>query len=164
MRRPSGLILALIAGLALAGCNKAAAPTSDAGKAFLASNAHAAGVHVTASGLQYKILASGPASGVSPRPDDEVKVNYEGKLLNGQVFDSSYQRGEPAVMTVRDLVPGWIEALQTMRPGDVWMVYLPPALGYGDHEAGPIPAGSVLVFKLELLGVSPALGPAGANG
>jgi len=156
---PLRLALVVLAAAILAACSRGSATAPDQGAAFLAKNAHAEGVQVTASGLQYKVLASGPANGVPPRLDDEVKVDYEGRLLDGQVFDSSYQRGEPAVMTVRDLVPGWTEALQRMRPGDVWMLYLPPTLGYGDHEAGPIPPNSVLVFKLALLGVSPADGP-----
>ncbi len=84
-----------------------------------------------------------------------MKVAYEGKLLDGQVFDSSYARGAPVVMTLRDLVPGWVEALQLMRPGDEWLLYVPPSLGYGAVGAGPIPPGAVLVFKIELIGVLP---------
>ena len=143
--------------LALTACAKPA-PAPDqaaAGKAFLDKNARVAGVITTPSGLQYRILRSGPTGGLRPKPADEVKVNYEGKLLDGQVIDSSYQRGAPAVLTVRDLVPGWREALQLMRPGDEWLIYLPAKLGYGDNEAGPIPPGSVLVFKLNLIAVSP---------
>jgi len=139
----------------LAGCARAAPPAADpaAAVAFLKKNAAAPGVHVTASGLQYKVITSGPASGPHPGPADEVKVNYEGKLLNGQVFDSSYARGEPAVMSVDHLIPAWTEALQLMRPGDVWMLYAPPALAYGDEGAGPIPSGSALIFKIELIAV-----------
>jgi FKBP-type peptidyl-prolyl cis-trans isomerase len=139
----------------LAGCARAAPPAADpaAAVAFLKKNAAAPGVHVTASGLQYKVITSGPASGPHPGPADEVKVNYEGKLLNGQVFDSSYARGEPAVMSVDHLIPAWTEALQLMRPGDVWMLYAPPALAYGDEGAGPIPPGSALIFKIELIAV-----------
>jgi FKBP-type peptidyl-prolyl cis-trans isomerase FklB len=122
----------------------------------MAKNAHAAGVIVTASGLQYRILHSGPAAGLKPKPDDEVKVNYEGKLLDGEVFDSTYERGAPAVLTARGLIPGWVEALQRMRPGDEWLLYVPAKLGYGDKGAGPIPPGSVLVFKLELIDVLPS--------
>jgi peptidylprolyl isomerase/FKBP-type peptidyl-prolyl cis-trans isomerase FklB len=151
--------LALAAVLALAACAKPApAPSPDvtaAGKAFLIANAHQAGVTTTASGLQYRILHSGPATGIRPKLADEVKVNYEGKLIDGEVFDSSYQRGAPVAMTVRELVPGWREALQLMRPGDEWLLYLPAKLGYGDKGAGPIPPGAVLVFKLELIDVLP---------
>ena len=158
MRAP--LALALLAALALAACAKpAAAPTAPdalaAGKAFLAGNAHAAGVVTTASGLQYRVLHSGPSTGLRPKLADEVKVNYEGKLLDGTVFDSSYDRGAPVVLTVRQLVPGWREVLPLMRPGDEWLIYLPAKLGYGDKGAGPIPPGSVLVFKLDLIDVLP---------
>ncbi|HWA61621.1 MAG TPA: FKBP-type peptidyl-prolyl cis-trans isomerase [Caulobacteraceae bacterium] len=148
---------ALAALLAVAACAKKPEPPvgAAAAKAFLATNAKAPGVVTTRSGLQYKVLRSGPATGLRPKPADEVKVNYEGKLLSGEVFDSSYERGAPAVMTVSGLVPGWVEALQLMRPGDEWMLWLPPELGYGDKGAGPIPPGSVLVFKLELIDVLP---------
>jgi peptidylprolyl isomerase/FKBP-type peptidyl-prolyl cis-trans isomerase FklB len=153
------LIAVLSCALALAACAKAppAPPPADsaAAKAFLARNAKESGVQITKSGLQYRILHSGPATGLRPKPADEVKVNYEGKLIDGQVFDSSFDRGAPAVMTVRDVVPGWQEALQLMRPGDSWMIYLPPKLGYGDAGAGPIPPGAVLVFKLDLIDVLP---------
>ncbi len=155
MAQVRSIVLAGAAVVALAACHRPPAPALDAGKAFLARNAHAGGVHVTASGLQYRILRSGPASGLRPKPADEVKVNYEGKLLDGEVFDSSYQRGMPVVMTVRELVPGWVEALQLMRPGDEWLLYVPPALGYGAKGAGPIPPNSVLVFKLELIDIAP---------
>jgi FKBP-type peptidyl-prolyl cis-trans isomerase len=149
------LVLMIATASILTACHRSPQSPPDAGKAFLAQNAHADGVHVTRSGLQYRVLRSGPATGIRPKPADEVKVNYEGKLLDGEVFDSSYQRGVPVVMTVRELVPGWIEALQLMRPGDEWLLYVPPSLGYGDKGAGPIPPNSVLVFKLELIDVAP---------
>jgi FKBP-type peptidyl-prolyl cis-trans isomerase FklB len=158
MIKRSRPLLALLCALVAAGaCVRApAAPdASKAGKAFMARNATAPGVHVTRSGLQYRILHAGPGAGLRPKPADEVKVNYEGKLLDGQVFDSSYARGMPVVMTLRNLVPGWIEALRLMRPGDQWQLYVPPSLGYGDKGAGPIPPGAVLVFKIELIGVLP---------
>ena len=148
----------IAAALALAACGPASPKDPDAsaaGKAFLATNARAAGVVVTASGLQYQVLHAGPPAGLKPKLADEVKVDYEGALLDGEVFDSSYQRGEPVVMTLRDLVPGWQEALQMMRPGDEWRIWLPAKLGYGDKGAGPIPPGSVLVFKLHLIDVLP---------
>ena len=147
-----GLPIALAAALVFGGCAKSnAAP--EAAQAFLTQNAKAPDIHVTASGLQYRILQSGPAAGAHPTPDGEVKVNYEGKLIDGTVFDSSYARGVPAVLSVEELIPGCQEALKLMRPGDVWLVYLPPKLGYGDDAAGSIPPGSVLIFKLELLAV-----------
>jgi peptidylprolyl isomerase/FKBP-type peptidyl-prolyl cis-trans isomerase FklB len=150
------IVLILSVTLALMACTKARQiDPAAAGTAFLAANAHAAGVRTTASGLEYRILRSGPAEGLRPKPADEVKVDYEGKLTDGEVFDSSYARGAPAVMTVRDLVPGWREALQLMRPGDEWEIWLPAKLGYGDKGAGRIPPGAVLEFKLELIGVLP---------
>jgi peptidylprolyl isomerase/FKBP-type peptidyl-prolyl cis-trans isomerase FklB len=130
------------------------------GQAFLAKTAKDPAVHTTPSGLEYKVIRSGPASGVQPKMGDEVKVNYQGSLINGTVFDSSYQRGEPAVFTVGEVIPGWNEALTMMRPGDVWYLYIPAKLAYGDEGQGPIPAGSVLVFKVELLGVLPQGGGA----
>jgi peptidylprolyl isomerase/FKBP-type peptidyl-prolyl cis-trans isomerase FklB len=141
------------------------AATPSAGDAFLASNAKAPGVVTLPSGLQYKVLQSGPAGGVHPGPADEVKVNYEGKLISGQVFDSSFARVMPADMPLSGLIPGWIEALQLMRPGDDWMLYVPAKLAYGDNSPDPstIPQNSVLIFRIQLLGVlqhpqGPALG------
>ena len=131
---------------------KPAASSAEA-DAFLAKNAKEPGVKVTPSGLQYKIIRSGPEGGPHPTPRDEVKVNYTGTLLSGEVFDSTDQRGQPAVFQLDGLVQGWVEGLQLMRPGDVWVIYVPPKLGYGDEQKGPIPANSVLVFRLELLGV-----------
>ncbi len=149
-------VLGLIAAAALAACGDHGAKANlDAGKTFLANNSKAAGVHVLPSGLQYQILRSGPPDGLRPKPMDEVKVHYEGKLLNGEVFDSSYQRGVPMVATPSGLIPAWTEALQLMRPGDLWMLYVPANLGYGAKGAGPIPPNAVLVFKIELLGVLP---------
>jgi FKBP-type peptidyl-prolyl cis-trans isomerase len=155
MRIATTLALALILTACAKGPTAAAPDPAAEGRAFLAKNAHAAGVIVTKDGLQYRILHSGPATGLKPKLADEVKVDYEAKLLDGQVVDSSYQRGQPAVMTVRDLVPGWQEALQMMRPGDEWLIYLPPKLGYGDKGAGPIPPGAILMFKLDLIDVLP---------
>jgi FKBP-type peptidyl-prolyl cis-trans isomerase len=154
--------LALVCLVAVCACVKTK-PNLDitaAGKTFLTQNAQAPGVHVTASGLQYRIIKSGPASGTPPRATDEVKVNYEGRLLDGTVVDSTYQRGEPAVFAVGGLIPAWTEALQLMRPGDQWELVAPADLAYGDAGAGPIPPGSVLKFKIELIAVSPAGGGA----
>lgn len=120
--------------------------------AFLARNAKAPGVKTLASGLQYKIVQSGPA-GPSPKAGDLIKVHYEGALASGQVFDSSLERGRPAIMPLAELIPGWMEALPMMRVGDEWMLYIPPSLGYGAEAAGPIPANSVLVFRIKLLGM-----------
>lgn len=124
-------------------------------RAFLATNAKAEGVITLPSGLQYKVVQSGPAGGASPRADDRVIVNYEGKLLDGTVFDSSYQSGHPATFVVGQLIPAWTLALQKMKPGDVWMLYAPPRLAYGEEGAGPIPPNAALIFKIELIGILP---------
>jgi FKBP-type peptidyl-prolyl cis-trans isomerase len=133
----------------------AAGSSSPAGVAFLAKMAKQADVHILPDGLEYKIVHSGPADQPTPKMGDEVKVHYQGTLIDGTVFDSSYDRGEPIVFTVGEVIPGWNEALQKMRPGDVWYLYVPASLAYGDEGAGEIPAGAVLVFKVELLGVLP---------
>ncbi len=127
----------------------------------MAQNALEPGVQSLPSGVQYKIVKSGPADGQHPTPEDLVKVNYEGSLLNGQVFDSSFQRNKPVTFQLKKLIPGWIDAVQLMRPGDQWILYVPPSMGYGDEQSGPIPPKSVLVFKLELLAVGDAAGPEG---
>lgn len=123
------------------------------GQAFLAKNAKAPGVVVTASGLQYKVVASGPKTGPSPKVGDIVKVHYEGKLLDGTVFDSSFERKQAAIMPAEGLIPGWLEALPMMRVGDEWTLWIPANLAYGERAAGPIPANSVLVFRLQLIGM-----------
>jgi FKBP-type peptidyl-prolyl cis-trans isomerase len=135
---------------------------SAATAAFLKKNAAQGDVKTLPDGLQIKVLKSGPAGGAPVHLGDEVKVMYEGALIDGTVFDSSYQRGEPDVFTVGEVVPAWNEALQLMHPGDVWYLYVPPTLGYGAHGAGPIPPNAVMVFKIELIGVLPHGG--GASG
>jgi peptidylprolyl isomerase/FKBP-type peptidyl-prolyl cis-trans isomerase FklB len=161
------LILAAVASLALAGCAKKEADTSliqanaATATAFLEKTAKEPGVQRLPSGVLYKVVASGPSDGVSPRREDEVKVHYEGKLVSGDIFDSSFQRGAPAVMRLGGLIPAWIEALQKMKPGDEWILYVPPALGYGEQGAGPIPPNSVLIFRIQLIGVLPAAGAMG---
>lgn len=122
------------------------------GEQFLAENADKEGVQVTDSGLQYKELESG--DGATPGPQDNVTVHYEGKLLDGSVFDSSYQRGEPVEFRVDQVIEGWQEALQMMSVGDTWMIYLPSDLAYGEAgTGGPIGPNEALTFKVELLGV-----------
>lgn len=156
------LILIAACVLALAGCNRQSAEevqaNAEAGRAFLAENAKAEGVVTLPSGVQYKVVRSGPAAGLHPALADEVKVHYEGKLLDGTVFDSSYERGVPAAMPLRRLIPAWIEALQKMRPGDEWILYVPAAQGYGTEGAGDIPPNSTLIFRIELIDVLPGPG------
>ena len=122
----------------------------EAGKAFLAKNKDADGVVTTESGLQYKILTEG--SGDKPAATDQVQVHYEGKLLDGTVFDSSYARGAPAEFPVGGVIKGWIEALQLMPVGSIWEVYIPSELAYGARGAGgDIGPNETLIFKVELI-------------
>ena len=132
-------------------------PTTVAGPDFLARNAAAKRVVTTPSGLQYFIVKSGPKTGRSPTGSDTVSFDYEGKLVTGETFDSSYTEGKPLTGAVDRFVPGFTEALKLMRPGDEWVVWIPPALGYGAKPVGPIPANSVLRFKLVLHSVTPAV-------
>ena len=126
----------------------AAAPAADD---FLAANAKAPGVVALPSGLQYKVVQSGPA-GPSPKEGDIIKVQYEGALTSGKVFDST-PAGKSAIMPLDSLVPGWMEAIPKMHVGDEWILYVPAALGYGPRGAGPIPPNSTLVFKVKLVGM-----------
>ena len=164
MRRK--FLLALLSPLLVAAACDRGEPRPDPApmeqaQTLLAQNKAQPGVRTTASGLQYKVVRAGPATGVQPREGDTVKVHYEGKLPSGEVFDSSYEQGTPAVFTVGDLVPGWNEALQLMRPGDELQLWVPPELGYGAEGIGPIPGNSVLVFRMELLDVLPQGGAVG---
>lgn len=132
------------------------------GQEFLAANAEEEGVKTTESGLQYKVLESG--DGATPGPQDNVKVHYEGTLIDGTVFDSSYQRGEPVEFRVDQVIEGWQEALQLMSVGDTWMIYLPSDLAYGPAgTGGPIGPNEALTFKVELLGVDQASAEQGAS-
>lgn len=121
------------------------------GETFLAENAERDDVTVTDSGLQYEVLESG--DGATPGPQDSVEVHYEGTLLDGTVFDSSIERGEPVTFRVDQVIEGWQEALQLMSVGDVWKLYIPSDLAYGASGQGPIGPNEVLVFNVELLDV-----------
>jgi FKBP-type peptidyl-prolyl cis-trans isomerase FkpA len=124
-----------------------------AATAFLAENGRKKDIVTTASGLQYKVLAGG--SGAPPKATDQVVVNYRGTLMDGTEFDSSYKRGEPATFPVDHVIHGWTEALQLMKPGAKYQLFVPPALAY-DLQSPPgsgIPPGSLLVFDVELLSV-----------
>ncbi|MDI1314173.1 FKBP-type peptidyl-prolyl cis-trans isomerase [Prosthecobacter sp.] len=114
------------------------------------------GMISTASGLRYKVLASGPAGGRTPSLYDSATVHYKGTLTNGTVFDSSYERGAPATFGVNQVIPGWTEALQLMKPGDQWLLYIPANLGYGPQSMGDIPANSDLIFQVHLIQVTGA--------
>ena len=127
-----------------------AAPNKKEGQAFLEANKKKEGVVTLPSGLQYKIIKEG--TGPKPTAGDRVKVHYQGSLLNGKVFDSSIERGEPATFGVSEVIPGWTEALQLMPVGSKWQIFIPSELGYGDAGAGQdIKPGSTLMFDVELL-------------
>ena len=151
--------VAATAVLATAGCSRAQTPPLQDPVSFMAQNALQPGVKTLPSGIQYKVIKSGPADGPHPTPEDLVKVMYEGSLTNGKVFDSSYAKGQPVTFQLKGLIPGWIDAMQYMRPGDEWMIYIPPRLGYGEEGAGPIPPNAMLIFRLELQAVGAAAGP-----
>lgn len=119
---------------------------------YLQENARLDGVISLASGLQYKVIKEG--NGNSPGPTDSVTVHYRGYLIDGKEFDSSYQRGKPATFPVNRVIKGWAEALQLMKEGAKWVLYIPPELGYGSRGMGStIPGDSVLTFDVELLTV-----------
>lgn len=132
--------------------NEASEEILAAEKKFFEDNAKIAGVVTTKSGLQYQVLQDG--SGAKPGPHDTVKVHYEGKLPNGAVFDSSIARGEPIEFPVDQVIAGWTEALQLMKVGAKYRLFIPSRFGYGAHGAGnAIPPHSTLIFEVELLGV-----------
>ncbi len=156
-----GLLGAML--MALSGCDNEllsrlnkledqAAANQQAGQAYLTANAEQLGVLTTPSGLQYRILRAG--TGVSPTLSDRVQVHYRGQLLDGSEFDSSYARNKPAEFPVAGLIPGWQEALQLMRVGDHWQLFVPSGLAYGKRSPSPkIPSSSTLVFEMELLAI-----------
>ena len=149
------VVSALIATSALlAACGHKQQTVAQDQNNFLTTNRKQKGVVVLGSGLQYKVVASGPQSGPHPQKGDEVKVDYTGSLLSGSVFDSTSATGQPAVLELGHLIPAWQEVLPRMRPGDDWLIYTPPKLGYGSEGHPPvIPPNSVLVFDIKLLGV-----------
>ena len=120
-----------------------------AGEEFLKANAKKDSITVTPSGLQYKILTVG--TGELPKKEDKVKVNYEGHLIDGTEFDSSYKRNKPVTFPVGQVIPGWTEALCMMPVGSKWMIYVPQELAYKDREQAKIPPFSCLIFTVELL-------------
>ena len=137
--------------LAQAKMQKMAEEDAAKGQEFLAENAKKEGVETTKSGLQYKIEKAG--TGATPKLTDTVVCHYEGKLIDGTVFDSSYKRGEPAEFPVNRVIAGWTEALQLMKVGAKWKLYIPSDLAYGPQGNRSIPPNSVLIFDIELLGI-----------
>ena len=131
---------------------KMSAVAIEQGKAFLEENKKRPGIVTLPSGLQYEVINEG--TGKKPKATDQVRCHYEGTLVDGTLFDSSIQRGEPAVFGVNQVIPGWVEALQLMSEGAKWKLYIPSDLGYGARGAGEmIPPHSTLVFEVELLEV-----------
>lgn len=122
------------------------------GEAFLAENKKKDGVTTLPSGLQYKVIQDG--TGKTPKATDTVSVNYKGTLIDGTEFDSSYKRGQPASFQVNGVIAGWVEALQLMKEGTKWQLFIPSNLAYGENSAGPdIGPNSVLIFEIELMSV-----------
>lgn len=130
----------------------AGAMNEELGKKFLEQNAQQEGVKVTESGLQYLVLKEG--NGVRPGPNDAVTVHYTGRLIDGTVFDSSVERGEPATFAVGQVIPGWVEGLQLMSEGAAWRLFIPSNLAYGPHGTGPIQPNSTLIFDVQLIKVN----------
>ena len=125
----------------------------QAGEAFLAENGKRPEVKTTASGLQYEIIEEG--NGPSPKSGDQVTVHYTGRLIDGTVFDSSVERGEPATFGVTQVIPGWVEAHQMMKQGAKWRLFIPPALAYGPNGAGGvIGPDATLLFDVELIKIN----------
>jgi FKBP-type peptidyl-prolyl cis-trans isomerase FklB len=121
------------------------------GMQFLAENKKKEGVIELPSGLQYQVITEG--AGESPKPEDMVTVNYTGTLLDGTVFDATSKHGEPAKFAVNGVIPGWTEGLQLMKPGAKYKFFIPADLAYGEQKTGPIPAGSTLIFEVELISI-----------
>lgn len=163
------IILPMVAALTLTGCGQsmdsvdkemarreaqdaaAAATNIKAGQDFLAKIDKEPGVVALPSGLRYKVVSSPDPNAPKPPADATVKINYEGKLIDGTVFDSSYERGTPATFPLSRLVKAWQVAVPMMHKGDTWMLYVPADLGYGQADMGAIPPNSTLVFKIQLL-------------
>ncbi|MEL6142630.1 MAG: FKBP-type peptidyl-prolyl cis-trans isomerase, partial [Bacteroidota bacterium] len=125
----------------------------EEGQQFMATNKEKEGVIEHESGMQYEVLVKGDPNGESPSVSDQVTIHYEGRLLDGTIFDSSIQRGEPITFALSQLVRGWQIALPLMKPGDKWRIYLPSDLAYGDQGSPPsIPPGATLVFDIEYFG------------
>ena len=132
--------------------SKMAEVNSKAGEAFLAENGKRVEVRTTPSGLQYEVLTEG--DGPQPSADDQVEVHYTGKFIDGTVFDSSVDRGQPATFGVTQVIPGWVEALQLMKAGSKWRLFIPSALAYGPNGVpGTIGPNQTLIFDVELIKV-----------
>ena len=124
------------------------------GQAFLSETAKVPGVSVLPSGVMYKIISRSPNPGAQPTVADNVTINYEGKLLDGSVFDSSYARNEPANFPLGRLIPAWQQVIPLMHVGDEIVLYTPPTAAYGERDLGEIPPNSTLIFRVQLLGIN----------
>jgi FKBP-type peptidyl-prolyl cis-trans isomerase len=144
------------------GQSEAAANLAEAA-AFITENGARAGVMTTASGLQYEVLASGPADGMSPAPTQVVCVHYRGTFLDGSEFDSSYSRGQAASFARNRVISGWVEALGMMKPGDAWRLYVHPDLAYGAQGRPGIPPNAALVFDVSLIKLLDGPVPSGVD-
>ena len=147
------------ASICLFGCDQATQPGGDKNAASnppmttnAVSKAQSTEMKTTASGLKYQVLKQGTGT-VSPKATDTVNVHYHGTLLNGTVFDSSVERGQPISFPLNRVIPGWTEGLQLMKVGDKFKFEIPPGLAYGANSPPPIPPNSTLVFEVELLGI-----------
>ncbi len=133
--------------------NEKAAANLKEGQEFLAANKSKAGVTELPSGLQYEVITAG--TGDKPSETDKVKCHYHGTLINGTIFDSSVQRGQPATFPLNQVIKGWTEGVQLMGVGSKWRFFIPPHLGYGDRQVGPtIGPNTTLIFEVELLGIN----------
>jgi FKBP-type peptidyl-prolyl cis-trans isomerase FklB len=129
-----------------------AMPSQEQQQSFLTANKKKPGITTLPDGLQYKVITAG--KGARPTDDDMVTVHYEGKLINGTEFDSSYKRGEPATFPVKGVIPGWVEALKLMKAGSTWELYIPASLAYGEQGSPPvIGPNQTLIFKVNLIDI-----------
>lgn len=151
-----GVTILFLAGLGIwAGTQTQVSAVRAADMQYLSANKDKPGVLTTSSGLQYQVITEG--TGPKPTASDVVLVHYEGKLIDGTVFDSSYQRGQPAAFPLNQVIPGWTEGVQLMPTGSKYRFVVPPELAYGARGAGGvIPPGAVLQFDIELLAIRPA--------
>ncbi|MEM9743116.1 MAG: FKBP-type peptidyl-prolyl cis-trans isomerase [Pseudomonadota bacterium] len=154
-----GQIMQSLAQAAQEQARKVAEEELEKGRAFLVENATKDGIQVTDSGLQYEVLEAG--DGPKPGPTDTVTTHYEGRLIDGTVFDSSIERGQPAQFPLNRVIPGWTEALQLMSTGAKYRLYIPSELAYGQRPQGSIPPNSTLIFDVELISIDSAGGDGG---
>lgn len=162
-KKPSAADQMRVQGFLNSAAVAAAARNVAAAHEFLERNAKAFGITTTASGLQYKIIEAGNANASSPGPTDLVTVNFRGTLLDGSEFDSSSKPGTTSMVQVNGVMKAWTEALTRMKPGAKWQLWVSPELGFGQAARFGVPGGSLLIYDLQLISVSPALRPPAAG-